>query len=65
MEEAGTRILLHAKNIDEENNVTNIVIQTPDTDVFMISLGVAEHVRAIFSSAQEHRTRHESFPLRK
>ena len=43
-EEADTRMLLHAKNIGEENTA-KIVILTPDTDVFLISLGVAEQIR--------------------
>ena len=37
-------MLLHAKNIIKEN-VANIVVQIPDTNVFLILLGVAEQIR--------------------
>ena len=37
-------MLLHAKNISKEN-VANIVVHTPDTNVFLILLGVAEQIR--------------------
>ena len=43
-EESDTRMLLHAKNIGEEN-AGNIVIHTLDADIFLISLGVAEQIR--------------------
>ena len=36
-------MLLHAKNIGEEN-AANIVIHTLDTDVFLILLGAAEQI---------------------
>ena len=41
-EEADTRILLHAKNISQ--SFRRVVIHTPDTDVFMIALGVSGDV---------------------
>ena len=44
-EEAATRMLLHAKNIGEEK-AGNTVIHTVDTNVFLISLGVAEQIRS-------------------
>ena len=37
-EEAGTCMLLHAKQISD-TNIRNIVINTPDTDVFLIGIG--------------------------
>ena len=36
-EDADARMLLHVKLISKRNN-TNIVIHTPDTDVFVICL---------------------------
>ena len=44
-EEADTRMLLHAKDISN-SDFSNIVIHTPDTDVFLISLGVSGQIRS-------------------
>ena len=44
-EEADTRMLLHAKDISNPD-FSNIVIHTPDTDVFLISLGLSVQIRS-------------------
>ena len=42
-EEADTRMLLHAKHISE-TSIKNIVLHTPDTDVFIITIAASEHI---------------------
>ena len=44
-EEADTRMFLHAKEISE-SNIRNIVINTPDTDMFLVGITASNQINA-------------------
>ena len=43
-EEADTRMLLHAKYVVDNSNGASVIIRSPDTDVFVIAVGLSQEI---------------------